>query len=200
MCHVPISARAEHKAARREELLDAAVRVIRRDGPAVAVEDVAKEVGVTRPILYRYFGDRGGLHLAVAERFATQLMAELEVPLTGTGEPRDVVAATVDAYLAFVERDVHVYRFLFRDGGLGEEQRVFSRHLAARIAAVIATGVAGAGGDPAVAEPWAHGLVGMVHMAGDWWVETRPMPRPRLVEHLVTLAWDGMGAAGLPRP
>lgn len=203
ICHVPLETRAEsraaHKASRRETLLDAAVTVIRRDGPRVSIEDVAREVGVTRPILYRYFGDRRGLHLALAERFATALMAELDRPLSSGGPPRESFAATVDAYLAFVERDANVYRFLFR-GGLTDEDRAFAHHLAGRIAAVIAAGLADAGGDPSVAEAWGHALVGMVHMAGDWWVDARPMPRERLVENLVLLAWDGMGGGGRPRP
>jgi AcrR family transcriptional regulator len=192
--------RVAYKAERRERLLDAAVRVIRRDGAAVAVEDVAREVGVTRPVLYRYFGDRRGLHLAVAERFADQLMAELAGPLSGGGDPRDVFAATVDAYLAFIERDANVYRFLFRDAGLGDEHRAFARRLATRISEVMAEGLAAGGGDPSVAEAWSHGLVGMVHVAGDWWVEERPMTRHALVAQLVSLAWDGMGAGGQGRP
>jgi AcrR family transcriptional regulator len=200
MCHVLHASRTAHKAARREDLLDAAVRVIRRDGPGVAVEDVAREVGVSRPILYRYFGDRRGLHLAVSERFATRLMAELDGPLTSGAPPREAFAATVDAYLAFVEADANVYRFLFRDGGFGDEHKAFARHLAGRIAEVVAAGLAAGGGDSSVAEAWAHGLVGMVHLAGDWWVETRPFERQRLVDQLVALAWDGMGTGGLPRP
>jgi AcrR family transcriptional regulator len=202
MCHVPAPAvpgRAAHKAARREDLIDAAVRVIRRDGPRVSIEDVAREVGVTRPILYRYFGDRRGLHLALAERFAQRLTAELDRPLTSGGPPRDVFAATVDTYLAFLDEDANVYRFLF-GGGLGDEDRAFAHHLAHRIAEVMAAGLAAAGGDPSVAEAWGHALVGMVHMAGDWWVDQRPMPRERLVELLVLLGWDGMGGGGRPRP
>lgn len=191
--------RAAHKAARREALIDAAVRVVRREGPDLSVEDVAREVGVTRPILYRYFGDRRGLHLAIAQRFAARLVAALDEPLARSGPPRQVFAATVDAYLAFVEDDADVYRFLFRDGGLGEEDRAVARHLAARIAAVMGPGLAAGGGDDTVTEVWSHALVGMVHMAGDWWVETRSMPREQLVEQIVLLAWDGMGAGGRPR-
>lgn len=199
ICHVPLDTRAAHKASRREALLDAAVTVIRRDGPRVSIEDVAREVGVTRPILYRYFGDRRGLHLAIAERFAVALMAELDRPLSSGSPPREALAATVDTYLAFVERDANVYRFLFR-GGLTDEDRAFAHHLADRVAAVIAAGLADAGGDPSVAAAWGHALVGMVHMVGDWWVDARPMSRQRLVEVLVLLAWDGMGAGGRPRP
>lgn len=48
------------------------------------------------------------------------------------------------------------------------------------------------GADSGAAEPWAHGIVGMVHLAADWWVERRTMPRARLVEYLVALLWEGL--------
>jgi len=31
----------------------------------------------------------------------------------------------------------------------------------------------------------------MVHSAGDWWIETRTMPRERLAEYLTSLVYDG---------
>jgi AcrR family transcriptional regulator len=46
---------------RRAELLEAALRVIRRGEGRVAMEDIAVEAGISRPILYRHFGDATGL-------------------------------------------------------------------------------------------------------------------------------------------
>ena len=54
-----------------------------------------------------------------------------------------------------------------------------------------------AGVDSGAAEPWAYGLVGMVHLAGDWWLDRQPMPRARLVEYLTTLVWDGLASTGI---
>src|SRR6266508_3048551 len=42
---------------RREELLDAAERAIRRIGPQASMEELAAEAGITKPILYSHFGD-----------------------------------------------------------------------------------------------------------------------------------------------
>ena len=36
----------------------------------------------------------------------------------------------------------------------------------------------------------------MVHLAGDWWVERRTMPRERLVDYLAGLLWHGMRGWG----
>src|SRR5436853_6569415 len=106
------SARAAKRAARRSELLDAASAAIRRDGAGVSMEALAAEAGVTKPILYKHFGDRDGLVAALAERFGGDLVAELEANLARDLPPEQLLRSTVDAYLAFIERDPHVYRFL----------------------------------------------------------------------------------------
>ena len=47
---------------------------IREIGPGVTMEQLAKAGGVTKPILYRHFGDRDGLIQAIAERFSNDLL------------------------------------------------------------------------------------------------------------------------------
>jgi AcrR family transcriptional regulator len=51
-----------------QTLLDAAARVFARRGSAASMSDVATEAGVARATVYRYFGSRGALETAVAER------------------------------------------------------------------------------------------------------------------------------------
>src|SRR5690348_8052225 len=76
-------ARDARRAARREELLAGAIKVIRRDGPLASMDAIAAEAGVTKPIVYRHFGDRDGLTQAVATQFAAELFAELRGALAG---------------------------------------------------------------------------------------------------------------------
>jgi hypothetical protein len=60
------------------------------------------------------------------------------------------------------------------------------------ITQAIGEGLRQRGLDSGAAEPWAYAIVGAVHLAGDWWLERRVMPRERLVEYLTALVWDGM--------
>jgi AcrR family transcriptional regulator len=185
--------RDTRRQARREELLDAAVEVIRRDGPAVSMEVIAAEAGVTKPIVYRHFGDRSGLVAALAKRFSDDLMGALQSSLVRDAEPRELLVGTIDAYLEFVEREPNLYRFVVQhvDGG-AEELSGFVRQVAKEVAVVLGERLRAINYDSGAAEPWAYGLVGMVHFAGDWWVDSRAMPRARLVEYLTTLVWDGL--------
>jgi AcrR family transcriptional regulator len=201
---ISAAARRPHatREARREQLIEAALAVIRRDGPGVSMQAIAAEAGVSKPILYRHFGDRGGLMAELATRFTKQLMARLRHALSQNTEPRLVLAATMNAYIEAIEEDPNVYRFLV-NRALGDDQQAGQRlldlieQISRDVAVVLGEQLRAAGSDSGAAEPWAFGLVGLVHAAGNWWLTTRTMPRERLVEYLVTLAWDGMGTSGV---
>src|SRR3954471_15195336 len=102
----PDADRAARREKRRTELLDAAVTAIRREGSTVSMEVIAAEAGVTKPIVYKHFGDRSGLAAAIGERFGSELVGTLESALHRTDlEPEQLVRATIDAYLEFVDRE-----------------------------------------------------------------------------------------------
>ena len=181
--------------------MDAAITVVRRDGRGASMEAVAREAGVTKPILYRVFEDRDGLVRAVGDRFATDLGQVLQQALTadtgvGWDDPRGVLSATIDAYVAIIDNDPEVYRFLTSGLARDPEQPVVSlaAEVARNVAVVLGQRLRDIGVDDTPAEIWAYGIVGMVHMAGDWWVDRRTFSRAEVVEHLVALLWDGLGS------
>ena len=189
---------ANARARRRMELLDAADHVIRRDGPNASMEVIAAEAGITKPILYRHFGDKGGLYTALAERYANALMSEIKDSLERGADPKKRLALTIDTYFAFLESEPQIYRFLVHRAQ-SERREVhdaigaFVREVAQEVAAVTRRELE-VGGDESAddfAEALAFAVVGAVQMAGDWWLERRRMPRAQLVDQLVTLVWDG---------
>ena len=172
---------------------------IREIGPGVTMEQLAKAGGVTKPILYRHFGDRDGLSRAIAERFATDLLTSVTRPLAADVDARALLHSTVDSYVAFIERDPNLYRFMVQH----RLERSDSRNSMSSLVDMIARQVAmvanerlrAAGRDTGAAVPWAYGIVGLVHQAGAWWVEDQTISRDTLVSYLVTLLWDGLSAA-----
>ncbi|MEJ7582841.1 MAG: TetR family transcriptional regulator [Acidimicrobiales bacterium] len=199
----------EEQAERRDDFLDAAVAVVRRDGASASMEAMAAEAGVTKPILYRVFGDRDGLLLALAARFATELNDALAPPLTGaataTGpgpedDPREVLRATIDAYVSLIERDPELYRFLTERLATSSDRPIagLADEVARNVAVVLGERLRAVGADSGAAEPWAYALVGMVHLSGDWWVNRRTMTRTTLVDYLVALVWDGLASLTPP--
>jgi AcrR family transcriptional regulator len=182
---------------KRERLLEAAIGVVRREGAAVSMREIAHEAGVTKPIFYRAFGDREGLTKALSDRFADELATSLQSAIQEAPDDRARVAGAIDAYLAFIEREPSIIRFLItRSLDQIEETGVamspFVRRVGQLITQAIGEGLRERGLDSGVAEPWAYAIVGAVHMAGDWWLERKTVSRDRLGEYLTQLVWDGM--------
>ena len=185
------------RSARREALLAAADQVVQRDGAAASMTSIAAEAGITKPILYRHFGDKGGLYAALAERHTDRLLELLTGALRSEGTARQRVERTIDAYLATIETEPQVYRFLVQSVEAAPVQgqvRTFVRRLAEQLAAGIALELGLAPGDVR-AGAWAAGIVGMVQAAGQWWLDTAPCSRAELTGQLTDLLWGAHGAA-----
>jgi AcrR family transcriptional regulator len=197
------NATQQTRAGRRQALLDAAHIVIRRDGPAASMDDVAAEAGITKPILYRHFGNKGGLYKALAERYVWALLTERRRIVQDQSDPHTRLRSTIDAYLAFVERDPQVYRFLAQHAFYERPEAQaaltdYIRTLAGEITAELHEGLKRAGGNPAAAQPWAFGIIGFVQMATDWWLADRTMSRADFVDHLTHLLWTGISGRAAP--
>lgn len=191
--------REDRRAARRLQLLDDAIDAIREVGPGITMEQLARAGGVTKPILYRHFGDRDGLINAIAERFSADLLSSVTTPLATSATARELLRSTVDAYVGFIERETNLYRFMVQHpperGGDATGMRSLLDRIAHQVALVASERLRLAARDSRMAVPWAHGIVGLVHQAGEWWVDDQTMSRADLVDHLVSLLWDGLGAA-----
>lgn len=183
--------------ARRRELLDAADQVIRTQGPDATMVDIAAAAGITKPILYRHFGDKGGLYRALAERYAAPLFQELSAALADETDRQARMRVTIDVYLRFIEAEPTLYRFLMHRALREQPDMATSianliSVVAAHIAANLAREIALTDEQQRSAQAWAHGIVGMVQLAGDWWLDTGLMTRAQLVDHLSALLWHGL--------
>jgi AcrR family transcriptional regulator len=91
---------------RREQLIDAALNVILHDGyGSVSVEAVAREAGVTRPVVYDHFPNLGRLLHALVEREERYSLEQLEEVVPATADerdPMDVLATSVRRFLEIV--------------------------------------------------------------------------------------------------
>ncbi|SEL92273.1 TetR family transcriptional regulator [Streptacidiphilus jiangxiensis] len=189
------------RADRREELLDAADRVIRREGPRASMNAIAAEAGITKPILYRHFGDKNGLYRALAERHSSTLLTRIHEALEAPLGRRELVENVIDTYLASIESAPQVYRFLAHPdpaseglspaGPLAPTLQAIATELSAAIAGQIDLGPDRA----LLAEAWGQAITGMVLAGGDWWLEQRDYPRERMVQTLADLLWGRLAAA-----
>ncbi|MGW4032109.1 TetR family transcriptional regulator [Streptomyces sp. NPDC004838] len=189
---------------RRRELLEAADRVVLRDGPHASMNAIAAEAGITKPILYRHFGDKGGLYRALGERHTDALLDSLRKALDAPADRRERIEATLDTYLAAIEARPQVYRFLMHPSedaqpaeagfDVGRHSAPLLRRLGEELAKVIHGRVELGPDGERLARVWGHGIVGMMHAAGDWWLGERPCSRAELVRCLADLLWGRLAA------
>ncbi|MEV0587222.1 TetR/AcrR family transcriptional regulator [Nonomuraea sp. NPDC050310] len=173
---------------RRRSLLDAADRVILRDGHEVSMAAIAAEAGITKPILYRHFGDKSGLYEALADRHVRTVLGLLRPELARPGSSlRERTREAIGVYLGLISANHTLYRFLFHRAG-AEDPRTRShmsalvRGLGEELAALLAA--EGVVADPVRAQVLGHAFVGMVQTTGDWWLDHQEVERTAVAEAL----------------
>src|SRR3954454_24183322 len=101
---------------RREQLLDATKAIVARDGfHAVSIEAVAREAGVSRPIVYGHFNDLSGLLEALVDREGARALGQLAEVLPRdlqAGDPRDTLLTALAGYLEAVRADPTTWRLV----------------------------------------------------------------------------------------
>ncbi|HLM04406.1 MAG TPA: TetR/AcrR family transcriptional regulator [Blastococcus sp.] len=194
----------EHRRARREDLVAAAVEAVRQAGPAFAVDDVARSAGVSKTVIYRYFTDKDELVDAVLERISTvvllpRLMGEFAIDYP---DDRTALRAVIAAFVSLIEDEPELYRFAYahaRRSGRADLVAATEREIAQTLGALMATRLAENGLPTDAALTWAYGVVGMVQLTTHWWSQARTVSAPELVEQLTALADGGLATLLPPR-
>jgi AcrR family transcriptional regulator len=182
-----------HRAARREEFVEAALRALAAHGPDLGMEHVAAEAGVTKPVLYRHFTDKADLIVALGHR-GTEILFERLIPAMNIEEaPIPRIRKSLDAFFSVIEEFPNLYRLLVRrslseptgSDVVAEDKEV----IAAALATLLGDYMRAFQLDSGAAEPWAYGIVGMVQNVGEWWLERKTMARDAVVEYLTQVIW-----------
>ncbi|HET7387334.1 MAG TPA: TetR/AcrR family transcriptional regulator [Nocardioidaceae bacterium] len=105
---------------RREQLLDLGVELLStRSLDELSIETLAEEAGVSRGLLYHYFGSKRDFHRAVVQRAADDLI-RVTAPAS-TGEPLERLTASLAAYVDYVQANYAGYISLVRGAAGGDE-------------------------------------------------------------------------------
>ncbi len=125
------------RAEREQQILDVACRAFGSAGYAgTSVADIAEAAGISKPLIYNYFGSKEGLHAVCVQHAAATLWAEFErSSRSGTiGLARAL--ATLDGMFTALGLQPWIWRLVFdptapRDGAgheayLDYERRIFA--------------------------------------------------------------------------
>ncbi len=148
-------------AQRREQILDVTARIVDERGfHAVTIDGVAREAGITRPVVYGHFDDLPGLLHALIEREGARATAQLEEVLpqpANGGDPVELLVGALEEWLEAVREAPATWRLVLMppEGappelheGIAESRAEAALHLQRLATPQIASGAGEASPDP----------------------------------------------------
>jgi AcrR family transcriptional regulator len=185
----------QHKVERRNELVDGTFDAIGRLGSALSMDEIAAEVGVSRTVLYRYFGDKNDLTTAVMMRFTqTTLIPNMAAALTSNLDGFDLAREIIRVYVETVASEPEPYRFVMANSSASKSKVIVDseRIIARMLAVMMRRRMQHAGMDTGGVEPWAYLIVGGVQLATHSWMSHQRTSRDELIDYLTMLSWNAL--------
>ncbi|MEV8534133.1 TetR/AcrR family transcriptional regulator [Streptomyces sp. NPDC051211] len=144
---------------------------------ALSMDDIARQAGVAKGLIYYYFKSKRGYYLAIVEDSVAELVAR------AGGEPdlpaADRLRRTIDGYLHYAEHHQAAYRTIVT-GGVGSDAEVLAIREAVReeLLATIAEGAYGHRTVPPLARLALVGWLSGVEGATLDWIGPPASPEP----------------------
>lgn len=171
---------------RKEQLLDAALRIIVRDGyDKVSVDAIAREAEVTRPVVYGVFDGLGSLLYALLDRHSARALGQMEDALAQAdlGNPEEFLTSAAAGLMHRVMVDPVTWRpILLADQGtppaVRERIEAGRENVRRSIAGLIDMGVALRGLGSLDTEVASHAVLAVLEHFGKLLLESPPRFEP----------------------
>jgi AcrR family transcriptional regulator len=191
---------------RMEQTLEVAHRLFAERGyAAVTMDEIAGEVGVTKPLLYNYFGNKERLYIACMERAGDALTAAIGQAVAETDSPGDALGAGVRAFFSFLDSDRAAWAVLF-DETLPHGGEVFDRvaEYRGQIAELVSGSLIAQLPDRSrkaaktEIEALSTALLGAAEALARWWLRTEAIGAQDAAELLISTVEPGIRARSNP--
>ncbi|MGH9020044.1 MAG: TetR/AcrR family transcriptional regulator [Acidimicrobiales bacterium] len=189
-------------AERRDQLLRAARSTFAERGfAATTMDDIAREAGFTKPILYQYFDSKADLYHEVVSQTARALLDSLTTAVSAVASPRTKIEVAFRVYFDMVVTESDAFRVLFihvHEGETAAELRLLEAGLISFLEPYINIAIS-----DDHRRQLAAGVVGIAEGAAAAWLAqqaAKGWPTPssneaqRLAARAATLAWGGLRA------
>lgn len=167
---------------------------------AATMDEIAERVGVTKPLIYDYFGSKEGLLAATIEKGRRQLLGLIidtwsehpELPV------RDRMRAVVRAWFDFIDEHEQVFALLRAEGALVGAAAESVERIRQQTAKAFAEGMRGlpafAGLPPGLVTGMAEIVIGGCERLAVSRVEAPGLSAPDAADLIMTTIWDGLGS------
>ncbi|MBK5219295.1 MAG: TetR/AcrR family transcriptional regulator [Thermoleophilia bacterium] len=183
-----------------EQTLAAAHDLFAERGYAdVKMDEIAAAVGVTKPLLYNYFGNKERLYIACMERAGDALTTTVTEAVAAAASPSEALGAGVHAFFSFLDSDRAAWAVLFDDtlphrGEVAERVaeyrgRILDFVSASMLAQLPREERAGA---KVEVEALSTALLGSAEAVARWWLRTEALSADEAAELLITTIEPGL--------
>jgi AcrR family transcriptional regulator len=180
---------------RRAQLIAVGRSVFAKSGyDAASMEEIAREAGVTKPVVYEHFAGKEGLYAVIIDREMAALVQRIAASIA-TGSPRKRWESAVRAFLTYAKEQPDGFAVLTRDPPSGQTGRGITNvisDLSERVREIFEKELNRAGLDSVVSPIYAHALIGMVVQVGHWWVENPNMSVDQVARYVAAIGWMGL--------
>ena len=190
------------RAVRQAQMLEVAERLFARSGfHAVSVDAIAEGAGVSKPMVYAYFGSKEGLYRACMEQAEARLYDSIGRGADAGAAAEQQLWLGLLAFVTFVHehRDSWVILLGEATSGAGpfapEAARV-RRRVARQVSGLLRDAAAAEGVDARklmATEPLANALIGAAESVANWWLEHGQESPETVATWLMNFAWLGFG-------
>lgn len=167
----------------------------------VSMEDLARAAGITKPMLYAYFGSKEGLYTACVERMVGPMLEYVRREVEPQSAPDRRLWAGIVAQLGFIDEHrrewrAFVWGAIARGGPAGAALAQGRRQVTSLLGELLESSYHAAGREPPAADELdaaAHALQGAVEQVAAWWEEHPEQSRDAVALRLMNFMWQGLG-------
>jgi AcrR family transcriptional regulator len=190
------------RAVREREMLEIAAGLFAERGyHGTSMDEIAVRSGVSKPMVYEYFGSKEGIYLACVAEAEKGLIESMERAVSAETAPDRQLWAGATAFFTFVEEQREGWSVLFeeapsKDGAFAEAATRIRRRQAQVIGRLMSASAEAAGAHikPDEMDAIAHAMVGAGEAMAMWWREHPEVEREVVVLRLVNFSLLGLGS------
>ncbi len=172
---------------------------------AVTMDEVAAAVGVTKPLLYNYFGNKERLYIACMERSGDALVEMIMRTVRQTGSPAEALNAGLRAFFAFLDADRDAWAVLFDEtlpqvGELADGVAAYRGRLIELVSEALLAQLPEKrrGAARIEVEALSTALLGAAEALARWWLRTEATTASEAAELLIATLEPGLRRRSTP--
>lgn len=185
------------KEIRQKQLVKVAEKLFAEYGYAeTSIEAIAQSAGVTRPMVYNYFGSKEGIYMACQQWAREQLEQALLGAAGNSDNLENRIHQIADAYFSFVANNPNTWNILY-GGGVAVAGNIAQLASDLRFATVSKLAALMRADAPTHISDQeltliAHGISGAGEQIAKWWKANPDVPQATVVNTHVKLIWSGI--------